>query len=176
MWADPARPVMLRLVEIDIRVIRSDDWAVWRTLRLEALEEAPYAFGSRLADWQRADESRWRSRLELEGSHSVMAFMDARPVGMASGVPGDAAGEAQVISMYVAAGARGTGVSEALLDAVAAWAVDRGYRTLCLDVRADNARARRVYERNGFAVTGEVQRSTSDEPLELRMCRSLRHP
>ena len=163
-------------MEIETRVIWPDNWAEWRVLRLEALAEAPYAFGSKLADWQHANESRWRSRLELGGSHNVMAFVDARPVGMASGVPGDAAGEAQVISMYVAERARGTGVGEALLEAVAAWAVGRGFRTLCLDVRADNARARRVYERNGFAVAGEVPRSTADEPLELRMCASLEGP
>jgi GNAT superfamily N-acetyltransferase len=37
---------------IELRVLTPDDWPVWRELRLAALAEAPYAFGSRLADWR----------------------------------------------------------------------------------------------------------------------------
>ena len=163
---------MLRMA-LEIRVVTADDWAVWRLLRLQALAEAPYAFGSRFADWQHADESRWRARLELPDSHNLVAVVAERPVGMASGVPGDEGGEAQLISMYVAPESRSAGVAEALLDAVAHWARDVGAHTLRLDVRADNARALRMYERHGFTVTGEVARSSPDEPLELRMCKPL---
>lgn len=45
---------------IELIAITSDDWQLWRSLRLRALEEAPHAFGSRRADWKDADEARWR--------------------------------------------------------------------------------------------------------------------
>jgi hypothetical protein len=44
---------------IDVRELSPDDWQVWRVLRLAALEEAPYAFGSQLSDWVDAKEERW---------------------------------------------------------------------------------------------------------------------
>ncbi|MFJ1458216.1 GNAT family N-acetyltransferase [Nocardia sp. N2S4-5] len=37
---------------IEMRVLTADNWMLWRELRLQALAEAPQAFGSRLADWQ----------------------------------------------------------------------------------------------------------------------------
>ncbi|MGH3356580.1 MAG: hypothetical protein ACRDOJ_11835 [Nocardioidaceae bacterium] len=72
---------------IEISVLSPDDWGIWRRLRLAALTEAPYAFGSRLEDWQgEADhEARSRNRLSIPGSHNVSAMLDDRTVGMASG-------------------------------------------------------------------------------------------
>lgn len=50
---------------LQLRVLAPEDWRLWRGLRLEALREAPYAFGSKLADWQGDGDTqeRWRDRL-----------------------------------------------------------------------------------------------------------------
>jgi GNAT superfamily N-acetyltransferase len=45
----------------------------------------------------------------------------------------------------------GRGVGRALIAAVERWASDRGYRFITLNVFVDNARARAVYERAGYA-------------------------
>jgi ribosomal protein S18 acetylase RimI-like enzyme len=146
---------MLALVT-DLRVLGPEDWRLWRDLRLCALAEAPHAFGSRLADWQREGdrEERWRARLSLAGSHNVVALLDSEPVGMASGVP-VSDGVAELISMWVSPSGRGRGVGDALVHEVERWAVRTGARVLRLDVAEDNAAAQALYERHGFVFTGE---------------------
>ncbi|MGW9198268.1 hypothetical protein [Micromonospora chersina] len=76
---------------IDTRVLGEGDWKMWRELRLAALAEAGYAFGSQLADWQGDGdrEERWRDRLAIPGSYNVLAMLDGQAAGMASGVPTD---------------------------------------------------------------------------------------
>jgi ribosomal protein S18 acetylase RimI-like enzyme len=140
----------------DLRVLGPEDWRAWRDLRLCALAEAPHAFGSRLADWQGEGdrEERWRARLGVAGSHNVVALLDSSPVGMASGVPASE-GVAELISMWVSPIGRGRGVGDALVRAVEQWATGTGARVLRLDVAEDNAAAQALYERHGFAFTGE---------------------
>lgn len=148
---------------IDILVLSPDDWRIWRELRLAALEEAPYAFGSRLEDWQGENdrEDRWRERLTLPGSYNVVATIEAKPVGMASGVPTEG-GPVSVISMWVGPSARGRGVGDALLEAIQRWAQLSGARSLRLNVAEGNPSARALYERNGFRFTGEVLEPEAD--------------
>ena len=71
---------------LEVRLLGPDDWAAWRELRLAALAEAPDAFGARLTDWQgeRDREQRWRDRLTGR-AHNVIAALDGRSAGMASG-------------------------------------------------------------------------------------------
>lgn len=52
--------------------------------------------------------------------------------------------------VFVAESCRNRGVAGALLDTVEAWAVRQGCCALSLEVRIDNAPARRAYERHGF--------------------------
>jgi ribosomal protein S18 acetylase RimI-like enzyme len=139
---------------ITLNVITPDEWPQWRELRLRALAEAPYAFGSRLEDWQDAHEARWRQRLSLPDSYNLIARLDGRPVGMVSGVPAEEAGAAELISMWVAPDLRGRGVGDALITAVARWARERGARELRLDVVAGNASAIALYARHGFVDLG----------------------
>ena len=41
----------------------TDDWKIFRDVRLRSLADAPAAFGSRYDDWVSAPEVRWRARL-----------------------------------------------------------------------------------------------------------------
>ncbi|KAK1181774.1 GNAT family N-acetyltransferase [Streptomyces sp. NBS 14/10] len=142
---------------IELRVLTSDDWAIWRELRLAALADAPSAFGSRLADWQGDGdrEERWRARLEIPGSYHLVAVLDGQSVGMVSGVPGPHDGIVEIISMWVGAAARGHGVAERLVGAVEEWALGVRAEVLRLDVAPGNERAIAFYRRIGLADTGE---------------------
>ncbi|MFD8134587.1 GNAT family N-acetyltransferase [Streptomyces mirabilis] len=117
---------------LELCTLESDDWPLWRELRLAALAEAPYAFGSTLAQWQGSGdrEERWRARLSIPGAHDLVALLDGLPVGMASGVPGEGAENVELISMWVNPTARGKGVGDYLIQAVERWGAERGATTL----------------------------------------------
>jgi GNAT superfamily N-acetyltransferase len=116
--------MLMRMIEV--RALTAGEWRLWRELRLAALAEAPQAFGSTLADWQDAGEDRWRDRLGIPGAANFVAVLDGQPAGVASGVPGDAAGSAELISMWVSPQVRGHGVGDRLVGAVEQWASRRG--------------------------------------------------
>jgi ribosomal protein S18 acetylase RimI-like enzyme len=144
---------------IELRVLTADDWKDFRALRLAALAEAPYAFGSTLASWSGDGdrEDRWRRRLTIPGSHNLLAVLDGVPVGIASGVPVETGEpEIELISMWVSPAARGHGVGDALVTEVERFARGAGARALRLAVVPDNPQAIRLYERSGFAATGEL--------------------
>ncbi|MFF7456891.1 GNAT family N-acetyltransferase [Kitasatospora sp. NPDC008115] len=140
---------------IELRELTSGDWPLFRELRLAALAEAPYAFGSTLADWQGEGdrEERWRSRLEIPGALDLVALVDGVPAAMATGVPAD--GYAELISMWVGPAARGRGVGARLIEEIERWAAGQGLPALRLAVMPHNAHAIALYERAGYTDTGE---------------------
>ena len=160
---------------IEIVEIHPDDWKRWRQLRLAALEEAPEAFGSKLADWQDASEERWRNRLGLPRARQIMAFSNAEPAGMAGGIQSDSDREiVEVVSMWVLPKHRGRGIGDALMDAVEKWACGIGARTLKLEVTGTNISARGLYARNGFDYTPRANRvESNEEGIELIMVKTL---
>ncbi len=137
---------------IEIRPLRSDDWAEWRAVRLEALGDSPEAFTSKLADWEGPGdtEPRWRSRLETV-EYNVLATLDGQSAGQVSGlVVSSRPSTVELISMWVAPFARGKGVGDRLIEAVMEWARQRPAERVVLDVMIANSAARNLYERHGF--------------------------
>jgi ribosomal protein S18 acetylase RimI-like enzyme len=161
-------------VMVLVREITADDWELMRDVRLSALAEAPYAFGSTYAREAAYTEERWRGRIS-ERSATFFAHEDPAvpaPAGLAAVYAGD--GTAELVSMWVRPSSRGRHVGEALIEAAARWAGERGFGALLLWVTESNTAARRLYERCGFSATGERQPLPSDPALpEIRMRRDL---
>lgn len=149
-----------------------EQWQALRELRLHALADSPAAFGSTLTQERALPDEEWQRRA---GGDSWLAWDDGRPVGMVALVPDDVSSDArQVVGMWVAPPARGTGVAAALVEAACAAARAHGAACVCLWVADGNDRARRAYERCGFTATGRRQPLPSDPTVdEERMCRSL---
>ncbi|UIJ35103.1 N-acetyltransferase [Allobranchiibius sp. GilTou73] len=142
-----------------------DEWRVWREIRLEALRDAPEAFGSTSADWEDADEARWRARLADVPLHAF-ARLDDLPAGVVSATAPDGSGQVELISMWVAPFARGRAVGGALIDYALRWVTDRHPSArIALQVRKHNAPAIRLYERHGFVLAGE----NPEDELEFTM-------
>jgi GNAT superfamily N-acetyltransferase len=161
MGAEPAGPVRIRRLE-------PDEWEAFRKIRLAALLEAPYAFGSTHQAEVRLDERSWRARLAERAR--FVAEQDGRIVGTVGAGPGEGKGTAALTALWVDPEARGRGVGAALVGAVMDWCRDEGHRTLLLWVTAENSIAERLYGRLGFERTGAVARVRPGEPrLEYEM-------
>jgi ribosomal protein S18 acetylase RimI-like enzyme len=148
---------------VELRRLGPDDWSLWRTVRLQALREAPYAFGSSLSDWQGEGdrEARWRARLD-DVPFNIVALIDGRPIGQVSGTGLDEQRSVELISIWVAPGARGIGVGAALIDAVAGWADACRARSVWLAVKSENFHAIALYERAGFLDRGVNPRGADE--------------
>lgn len=157
---------------IVLRVLTGDDWSQWRDLRLASLADAPGAFHSRLADWIGATEAQWRERLDTPG-RCIVADLDGRPAGMVCGMPPDATGVSDLLSLWVAPFARGQGVGDALVAAVVTLAGELGAARVALHVVEGNDAASGLYRRNGFVDHGLVPGIVFDGMVERRMERVL---
>jgi ribosomal-protein-alanine N-acetyltransferase len=103
-------------------------------------------------------EDSYRAELSDQGGtrHYVLVEED----GVVAGWAGLAAsgGQGDVLTIGVRPSMQGQGVGSALLTALLEEAVARGCGEVFLDVRADNDRARRLYERFGFTPVGVRKR------------------
>jgi GNAT superfamily N-acetyltransferase len=155
-------------------VVGPDEWEILRDVRLAALREAPSAFGSSYARESAFTEEQWCRRTSQRHGVTYFAYLPnaQEPAGLVGvyveeGLP-------DVVSMWVRPAARRNGVGEALISAAADWAEARGHHAVFLWVTESNLPARRLYERCGFALTGEQQPLPSDPTLpEVRMRRPL---
>ncbi|MET8777376.1 GNAT family N-acetyltransferase [Nocardia sp. NPDC004654] len=151
-----------------VRVIRlgPDDWRRFRQIRLLALADAPYAFGSTLAWAQARTDQDWRDLLAARTQ--FLANAGDRDVGTIGAVSETAA--AHLISMWVAPEARGTGVADLLVRSVVDWATATGCPGIRLEVSDGNTAAERLYHRHGFRRTGVAGAISPEDPrLEFEM-------
>ncbi|WP_344755421.1 GNAT family N-acetyltransferase [Leifsonella bigeumensis] len=157
---------------MELRRATTDDWAASRDIRLRALSQDPNAFCSSLESESGFDEQRWRNR--LGHGITVLAWEGSDPVGTVTGKPDPhEEGGREIVAMWVAPAHRGTGLADSLIASVVDWAATEGAHEVALWVAEDNSRARSLYERVGFAATGETDAMRPGVD-QLRMRLSLR--
>ena len=139
-----------------VRRLGAHEADLLRDLRLRALGDAPMAFGSTLAREQDYPPEQWERWAADSATGEGQAIFIAEPAkGMASAViDGEDRALAHLYAMWVAPGARGTGAGRALVDAVVAWATERGAERLTTSVTEGNAAAAALYASAGFSDTG----------------------
>jgi ribosomal protein S18 acetylase RimI-like enzyme len=137
---------------MQIHRVTSDEWELWRDVRLEALTADPDGFGSTLAREQAYTEDDWRETVERGLKLVALAPGPVGLVGAASQPSG-----LHLYSMWVRSSHRGRGVGEALVKAVLAWAAEQGWNVVRLRVYDDNLPARRLYKRLGFVDADEPE-------------------
>ena len=119
-------------------------------------DDAAY-FASRYEDAVREPDEWWRRWVsEADGTAKVLFVVvegDAW-LGVVGGFVRVDPSEVHLISMWVAPEARGRGLAQALIQALAEWTLERGAARILLFVQESNAPARGLYARSGFERTG----------------------
>lgn len=169
---------------VEVRRIRADEGALLKQVRLAALADSPGAFASTVDDEAGFDDAVWAERAargardDADGTGTFV--LEAEGGGTAEGIavglrPGPDPARVELVSMWVAPSARGTGAGRLLVDAVAGWAAERGASALDLWVMRGNSGAKAFYERLGFTTTDELE-VAADDPCrdEIRMTRPVR--
>ena len=148
------------------------DEPILRELRLQALTDAPDAFSSSYERELARTPEDWRRWL----SPGVTLFLEksGTPRGLVAGLHDrENAGIVQLMSMWVHPDLRGSGAADALVSEHFAWARGAGATLVRLEVMATNERARRLYERHGFRLTGRETIREADGRVELQMERQV---
>lgn len=144
---------------VEIRRLTPDDAELYRTVRLEGLERHPEAFGASFETERAAPLSFFSQR--LAESCVFGAFMGTDLQGVEGHFASTSLKErhkAVLFGMYVRPAGRGTGIGQALVDAVVSDAKEQ-YDSIQLTVLTSNGSARRLYERCGFETYGVEPRS-----------------
>jgi len=163
---------------IVVEQITPSNISVFKDVRLRALQEAPYAFGSTYAREVQFTEAEWLQRLERWNGESGAGYL-AMEGNVACGIAGSLLDEndptrAQLVSMWTAPTHRKSGVGRLLVGAVFDWAKARDVRTLLLMVVGNNERAIRFYQTLGFTKTGRTEPYPNDPALvEYEMSRPV---
>jgi ribosomal protein S18 acetylase RimI-like enzyme len=141
---------------------------VFRDVRLAALHEAPYAFGSRWEVERKRGEAEWRGAVARRSR--FVAEIEGRVVGMAALGDSISGRAAEITSVWVDPGSRGRGVGDGLMEAVLEAARTAAYSEVRLWVTEGNTAAERLYARHGFVRSGDVKPvGEDDDRVELEM-------
>ncbi len=142
-----------------LRRLLPDDAADFRTLRLQALQDTPWAYGSSYQDWAEAPLQRFAER--LQDSYVIGAF--AGPLVGVAAYDREPGGHARhrgwITAVYVRPDQRGGGTARTMLAALIAEARRDGLLQLELQVATDNDPAIRCYLALGFQPHGLCPRA-----------------
>ncbi len=153
------------------RAIPGDE-PILRALRLQAMTDAPQAFGSTYARELARTTADWRQWLS-PGVTFILEVSDTAR-GIVAGQHDLAELDiVHLMAMWVHPTLRGTGAAIALVAAVLEWARAEHARAVRLDVMRDNARARGFYARAGFRLTGHESLRPRDGRVEVQMERAV---
>ena len=157
-----------------IRRIVEADWPRARELRLRALQDTPDAFAATYAEELAMSDAQWQARARSNAAGrdtaGFFALDGEREIGVAVGVRKLPAVELN--AMWVAPEARRRGAARALVEAVAAWALEIGASELLLEVTQTSRAAQALYRELGF-VELDASSCGARRAAAVRMRRTL---
>ncbi|UTD55172.1 GNAT family N-acetyltransferase [Halomonas sp. MS1] len=157
----------------NIKVLNPEDWALYKSVRLESLKDSPDSFGATYEQESVLSDADWQARLDLNArglvAFPLVAEQGGRAMGLAWGVIHAPEVEtAHIYQMWVSPAARGQGIAKALLGEIKTWAIDKECECLALDVTTSNEAAVCLYRSSGFMATGQPVLLRKDSSLMMQ--------
>jgi len=153
-----------------IRRLNLGEGALYRSVRLESLQESPDAFASRYEDAVTRSEQSWCDQADSTASGSDRAtfiIAENRPVGLAALYrDGNDTKVGELIQMWVAPEKRGGTAASSLIDEIFLWAGDNNFSRVKAEVEISNSRAIQFYKKVGF-IESDDQASYSSSSILL---------
>ncbi len=155
---------------IGVRPFQPHEWRLYRELRLNALRDAPDAFGSTLAREEAFTEPEWIRRLAVGAASSLDLPLVAEESGRAVGlawvrIDADDLTTATLYQVWVHPEFRRRGIGEGLLASALAWAKGAGAGTMVLSVACGPDSALEFCRRAGFVEAGNPSKLRPDSDL-----------
>ena len=161
-----------------IERITAQNVQIFKMVRLRALQDSPFAFGSTYARESQLTDDEWLHRAENWNGVTGAGFL-AMDGGIACGIAGafldeQDATQARLVSMWTAPTHRVCGVGTLLVRAAEDWARGAGASSMRLMVTSHNESAQLFYQRLGFTFTG-VREPWPNDPahFEFEMSRRI---
>lgn len=142
------------MVDIVVRALGTDEWQLYREVRLAALQNAPNAFVARFEDEASAGDDFWQERMIR--APRFVAEREGKPVGVVSlGQHDDDPETAEVFGLWTAQTARGAHAAWNLVAAADRKAAEDGSQVLYFWAGSDNAAAVGFASSFGFRPTSK---------------------
>lgn len=150
-----------RVDDVRLRELRWTDLTTLAALEVELFDHDAWAIETWWAEL--AERPRREYVVAVDGSERIVGYAGL-----------DLAGDvADVMTFATAPDARGRGIGRLLLGELVTRAVRHGAEAVLLEVRADNVRARDLYERNGFELISTRRRYYQPGDVDALVMRRL---
>lgn len=142
---------------IEIVNLKSEEWQLYRDLRLRALTEDPQAFASKYEDNAKHPDEYWKQRLgdahTKERQWLLFAKVGDKIVGQVGAMAERDIDDAHIIGVYVIPEARGKGISKLLMkDLVSRIKKITEIKKITVDVNPEQQSALNLYKNSGFEI------------------------
>ena len=158
-----------------IRQLTSEDWPLWKSIRLEAVKQVPEAFGSSFEDEVLRSDADWQDSLKKSDIFGVFQGEDlVGTAGVFYHQQTKLQHKAGLFGVYMQPRCRGLGLAGKLIATVIEHAKTKALQLYCAVV-VGNAPALKLYQHHGFVQIGIEPRALKvgekfyDEILMVRV-------
>ena len=156
---------------MEIKEIQPEDWQEFKRIRLQALQESPFAFGRAYEEESAYDDIYWEERVKLynQDPNTIFLLCFKKPFAVAmAGCFRDKTkcGVSQIYSLWLNPDLRGGIIADQILLFLEKWSLDNGMSVIEGFVTENNIRARAFYRKQGFIETSERQNFSRDPSIE----------